>query len=88
MNRLIRSALNVFNNASIVEIAGNTVTLDRMGDVIKLSDVDTVLVCVGTEANLTAGEGLDVPIYTIGDCSGKSGIMEAIKTGAEVGRKL
>ena len=88
MNRLIRSAVNVFNNATIVEIAGNTVTLDRMRDVIQLSDVDTVLVCVGTEANLTVGEGLDIPVYTIGECSGKSGIMEAIKTGAEVGSKL
>ena len=88
MNRLIRSAINVFNNATITEIAGNTVTLDRMGDVITLSGVDTVLVCVGTEANLTLGEGLDIPLHTIGDCAGLSGIMEAIKTGVEVGRNL
>ena len=85
MNRLIRSAINVFNNATITEIAGNTVTLDRMGDVITLSGVDTVLVCVGTEANLTLGEDLDIPLHTIGDCAGPAGIMEAIKTGVRSG---
>ncbi len=88
MNRLIRSAVNVFNNATVSEIVGSAVTLDRLGDVITLSDVDTVLVCVGTEANLTLGEGLDIPVHTIGDCGGPSGIMEAIKTGVQVGRSL
>ena len=88
MNRLIRSAINVFNNATIAEIAGNTVTLDRMGDIITLSGVDTVLVCVGSEANLTVGKDLDIPLHTIGDCAGPAGIMEAIKTGVEAGRNL
>ena len=88
MNRLIRSAVNVFNNATITEISGNTVTLDRMGDVITLNGVGTVLVCVGTEANLTLGEGLDIPFHTIGDCAGQYGIMEAIKTGVEAGSNL
>jgi NADH dehydrogenase FAD-containing subunit len=88
MNRLIRSAINVFNNATIAKIAGNTVTLDRMGDVITLNGVDTVLVCVGSEANLTLGEGLDIPLHTIGDCAGQYGIMEAIKAGVEASRNL
>ena len=88
MNRLIRSSVNVFNNATVSEIVGSAVTLDRMGDVITLNSVDTLLVCVGTEANLTLGEGLDIQWHSIGDCAGPAGIMEAIKTGVEVGRNL
>lgn len=88
MNRLVRSYVNVFNSAAVSGIDGDTVILDRDGDTIRLDGVDTVLVCVGSQANLTIEEDLGVPVHTIGDCAGPAGIKEAIEAGAEAGRNL
>jgi 2,4-dienoyl-CoA reductase-like NADH-dependent reductase (Old Yellow Enzyme family)/NADPH-dependent 2,4-dienoyl-CoA reductase/sulfur reductase-like enzyme len=90
MNRMIRSSVNVFNRAKVVDVVEKNVTIERDGDRMTLKGVDDLVLAVGTdpEKGLTPAKGASYDVYTIGDCSVPGGIMEAIAAGAELGRKL
>jgi hypothetical protein len=87
---MIRSSVNVFNRAKVVDVVDREVTFERDGDRITLKGVDDVVLAVGTdpEKGLTEVKGASYDVYVIGDCSVPGGIMEAIAAGAELGRKL
>ncbi len=91
MNRMIRSAVNVFNRAKVVKVVDKDVTIERDGDRITLKGVDDIVVSVGTDPQEDLKvqlKGASYEIHAIGDCSVPGGIMEAIAAGAELGRRL
>lgn len=91
MNRLIRSRVNVFNNAEVTGVEGHDVILDRNGDGITLRDVDSIVLAVGTESESGLADelsGKPFQVEAIGDCVKVGGIMDAIHAGAELGKQL
>ena len=51
---------------------------------------DTVVMAVGSRKNVLDLEGLSVPVYYAGDCSGErtAGIMEAVRGGYKAGNQV
>ncbi len=91
MNRLINSALNVFNKAQVVSVDGKEVTIDRGGDTITLGDVDNVTLYVGSQAENALQamlEGKGYELISVGECQGTAGIMEAVAAGFEASPAL
>lgn len=53
-------------------------------------DCDTVILAVGSKKNVLDVEGVTVPVYYAGDCSGErtASISEAIRTGYQMANEI
>ena len=91
--RLYRQGVIFVPNSAVREIRGNAVVIVNVmtREEHLLENIDTVVyACGGRENNALyyALQGEVKELYTVGDCSGVKKLIDAIRSGAIVGRKI
>jgi len=89
-DKLIDNGVYLYPHARVREIMKNGVYIDFEQKVAFLKS-DTVVLAVGAKAEdkLTKElAGIASEVYIIGDCAEPRDAMEAIRDGAEIGRKI
>ncbi len=88
LNRLAEKGVQVFEHSPVLRISSTGVEVANNGIMLSLK-ADTLVLAVGTKPmNRLVEElkGLDVEIYSIGDCAQIGDALDAISDGAEIGR--
>lgn len=91
MQRLASKPIDIQVNAKVTTITENSVSYEKAGTEYTISDVDTLIIAIGTlpvndlEEELKA---LGKPVHTIGDASGIGKIVTATAAGRKVAFQL
>ena len=73
------------------EVCGNTVVAEKDGKDVELTDVDMVIVAVGSKANTTLADSvkdLVKEVYVTGDADHPKDLVKAIRQGYEAALRI
>lgn len=91
MQNVAEKGINVYVNSKCVGIKDDTVTIEQEGETKTLTNVDTIVMAVGSKSNNPFEQFLQstsIPNYVIGDALRPRKAIEAIWEGNKVGRTI
>ena len=90
LKRLNNEGIEIYTNAKVTHIEGNTVYTEQAGKEIALEGFDHIIFAVGSkpEAPFEDVESLAEEVYLIGDAKEARSALEAIYEGARVGMSI
>lgn len=78
-------------STKVKEVCGNTVVAEKDGKDVELTDVDMVIVAVGSKANTTLADSvkdLVKEVYVTGDADHPKDLVKAIRQGYEAALRI
>ncbi len=90
-SRLVPSRVAMLVKTTIEAVEGDALVVTTDGREGRLTEVDTVVLCLGSEPNddlLRAAQGLVAEIHAVGQCREVGGLLESTRDGLEAGRAV
>ena len=93
MTNFVKHGVKQYVNTKVnsIENDGKTILATDMKEEKDITiDCDTIIMAVGSKKNVLDVDGVTVPVYYVGDCSGErtASIAEAIRTGYKVANEI